>query len=180
MPSMSSNPAGEFAKGVREYLLDYIKFADAKAGAILTFLGILGAAVGTLAEKTAEGLAKIQIGTWQVFALATLGGFLVGTVGTLACALRALKPRASSKPEDGRSLASFPHIATMEVNDYVVAVAALNEDGIADQLARHTWILSRIAGTKYSSIAHAVVFLWVATLSAVAFTCCYFTILRHP
>jgi hypothetical protein len=147
----------EFAKSVREYLLDYIKFADAKATAVLTIVAGLGSVVGFSADKFLDSVIDSTV----TAAVATLliGILVLSALLSAYYCIRALSP---STPSKHGALCSFPDIAAMNHDDYVSRIAGLSPDMVAVDLASHTHTLSTIAGSKFSAIRVATK--WLAVL----------------
>lgn len=151
----------EFAKYVRDYLLDYIKFADTKAAALLTIVAALGSVVGFSAERFFEWAAKSQ-GVVAASALLLIAVFVLSAAMAGYHCLTALNPAV--QPEHG-ALCSFPDVAKMQHSDYVQQIAAIDNDRVVHDIASHTHTLSKIASAKFSAIRSATQWLGLLLLT---------------
>ena len=157
-PAAAPKPSGgagscrsEFASRTNAYLLDYIKFADAKAGAILTFAGVVGGGIASTAAKTLADARTVAAGI-ELGAAVVIGAVLVLAIGVAMFCLRALAPNTPG----AASLTSFPDIARMPLDQYVGSVAGLTTDeAAAREYANHNWTLSRVAQSKFDAIKAA-------------------------
>lgn len=160
----------DFAQKTNQYVTDYIKFADAKATAVLGFVAGLGAFLATtgkvvLASARAAGDCAYLLG------LSVAALLLVSTVYCLWQALAAINPRTpSSTPH---SLHSFPTLAVAEPNELIAQLGSLTHHDILAEYTKHNVILSSIAMRKYESLKHAVHGLRVALVAGVAFALIY-------
>jgi hypothetical protein len=151
-----------FAASTNAYLLDYIKFGDAKAGAILTLAGVIGGGIASLAPKTlADALA---VSHWLALGVAlTLAAALIFAVTIAVYCARALAPQT---PTAG-SLHSFPDIGRMTLEQYASGVDKLTEESATREFINHNWTLSRVASTKFNAIALAIRFIpWMIAAGA--------------
>lgn len=158
----------EFAARNRDYVTDYIKFADAKAGAILT----LGLAVSGLLGSLADKLATILTGAaLPIKALTVVGGIVVvaSTAMVVHNIVLALSPRTSGA---AKSLASFPDIAADKAW-YLEQCQQLAHETISTHFERHVAHLSSIATEKFDSIRRAVFWLQIQILGAYALVIFY-------
>jgi hypothetical protein len=165
MTTSSSGPAVAFAKDVRAYVLDYIKVSDAKAGAVSTGVALVGAAVGSIAEKTLRG-AHAQSPRSLVLVLVVLLLIVSSVVLTVIYTISTLLPRT---PTAAGSLASFPDISKDQQATYVEKVCSLDEPSVAAEYAAHAWTLSHIALSKFGSLKKALRWFTLAVLGTVLF-----------
>ena len=149
-----------FAKDVRDYITDYIKFGDAKAGAILTLALAAATILGGFADKSVGALqiANVFVGPAALFAAV----FVVATTMTLWHLIAAIGPRTDAV---GQSLASFPDIAVRSVEDYEAAHNSLSDEAIAREFARLNVQLAKIAKAKFGSVSRAIWWLRIQLLS---------------
>lgn len=133
-----------------EVVSEWIRFADAKAGAVLAVNGVMLALfTGRLREQPGPGtLATVVLST--AIALAAASGVV---------AVWIVVPRV------GRAGASMVHYGTIAGFPSAVSYrdAALKTFGdpaeLVSSLTLHIWVLSRIAARKYRMVSWAVRFL---------------------
>jgi hypothetical protein len=154
----------EFGENTRSYLTDYIKFADGKAGAVLTLGIAVASAAGAVADRTSQSFAHVN-GAFSVVAILLGFPVVVSTVMLILHAIRAIAPNTKSAQH---SLASFPDIASMRPEDYVAACRGLSEDGAVEAYAQVNARLATIATAKFASITEAVWWLRVQVISTYA------------
>lgn len=151
-----------FVQGTNAYLLDYIKFGDAKAGAILTLTIAAAGGAASTGPKALESAKTVGLGA-SLFTLALLAAVLVFALLVVRACVHALRPRVDS----AKSLHSFPDIASMSLDAYVDAVRALPEESISVQYCRHNWTLASVATAKFAEIARATTLLgWMLLFEA--------------
>ena len=155
----------DFASDVRAYLLDYIKFADAKAGGALTFVALLGTSTAWLFGR---GFNPLSHPEWSAMCLIGLVAALVTAVGLLGAACWSLRALAPRTPSVESSLASFPDIAKMKPLQFLEQATAITEAASSKEMAKHAYALARIADAKFAAIRVSVLYLWVAIPGAVA------------
>lgn len=146
------------ARDVGQYIGDYIKFADAKAGLILTFVAAVGAIVGATAPSAFAAAKTVNV----VFAVVLLTALLV-TAGSMVFVtwytIEAIYPR---RPLANASLVSFPDIAAMTADDYANKVAQLSSAQALRDYSLHNATLARIAVAKFAAISRAM---WCARIA---------------
>lgn len=147
----------------------WIRFADAKAGAVIVVLGLALADLlqraGSLSEAGNSGSAWGDIAAvafWIAGGLAAL---------TTAAVVATLFPKAAAGDE---SLAFFGDVANARsAGEYRQSLHALSENNLADHIAAQTWALSRIAKAKFARIrfayGFALAFLAAWAVARVAF-----------
>ncbi|WP_437795469.1 Pycsar system effector family protein [Sorangium sp. So ce693] len=152
----------DFSSKTNAYLTEYIKFADAKAGAILVFMTLVGAVVSATSERM---LSTAYTAAWGAFVLGAIaaGAILVSVTMTLWYTVAALLPRTSNA---NQSLHSFPDIVKMQPEYYASSVLALTPESIARNYSFHNHALAKIAMAKYESVERAMRALRVALLAA--------------
>lgn len=136
----------------RRYINSYIAFADAKAGAVVALLAAIGTAIGFAANEFFSFI-RTAGAAWSLVALFVAACVAICAVMTLLRAIEALTPRT---PAAGASLASFPDIAKVPVEQFVAAAIRLDDEGFARELAVHNATLSRIAVEKFGCVAAAL------------------------
>ena len=148
-------------QSVNNYITDYIKFADAKAGSILTLVGLIGAVAGAAAPTALDAMKQTNT---ILFAVGIGAGAL-----TVACTcvvifftIDALSPRTTSS----LSLVSFPDIAKLDGEGYANSVAALSTAQMQRHYAVHNVNLAKIASAKFDDIRVALKWARVAVLAA--------------
>jgi hypothetical protein len=131
---------------------------------VFTGIALVGAVVGAVAEKALE--LAYRHGSWLISAgtVVTLMAAALSAVGTVIFIVQSLLPRT---PTAKGSLASFPDIAKTTQADYITDVSKLDSASIAGEYAAHTWLLSRIAVTKFGALRKALLSLAAATIAAV-------------
>ncbi len=142
--------AVDFAAKTNAYVTDYIKFGDAKSGAILSFATLVAGAVASSAPGSLRLLRAFSPLALAVGALAVLGVLAFSLAVAMAC-IQALAPRTPK----ASSLHSFPDIATMKPGDYESRLRAIDHGGVTREYANHTQTLSAVAVQKFDSIARA-------------------------
>lgn len=144
--------AAEFGQHNRVYITDYIKFGDAKAGALIGAGSALSAALGVFTKEFLTAISGMSC--WvQVLGLVCSGFVAISSLLMLWYSVQALSPKT---PTANSSLASFPDVAGMSPTDYAARVVQLDAHGIAREYAHVNVTLSRIAAAKFASIARAV------------------------
>lgn len=151
------------AKDTREYISDYVKFGDAKAGGIVALASATVSALGVLWDKLIP--SGPLPGPAIAFLIAIVSFVLIPTLLTIWHAVGALNPRVQAV---GMSLVSFPDIARYEPDEFRQACANLAESTEQDEYAKHCVTLARIANAKYESIREAVWWLRLLLIGAVA------------
>jgi hypothetical protein len=151
----------DFGKDTRDYITDYIKFADAKAGAVLALGSGIAAVIGSAVDRSVVPLRHTPIAIQVLVALVGIL-FVVTTVMVVWESIHAVIPRTTSAQQ---SLASFPDIATQAVDAYVASCEALTEPAIQREYSKANASLSRVANAKYDGIRKAVTWLRVQLLS---------------
>jgi len=152
----------EFGENTRQYVAEFVRFADAKAGALLTFSSVVSATLGALCAPSLARFREAHSG-WSWVALAAALPFVVSTVMTVMRSVESLSPRTPAADE---SLASFPDIAAMESAEFLSRSRALPASSIADQYTMINWQLSRVAAAKYAALSKAAWWLRIQIFSA--------------
>jgi hypothetical protein len=159
----------EFATKTNEYLTDYVKFADGKAGAIVTFVTLLGGLVAAEAEPVLRSARTASIWTF-VLGAAVAAVVLISVLMTLWNAISAVSPRTEGAEQ---SLHSFPHIAQVSTNSFVDAVARMSDDDVVRHISQHNAALARIAKAKFGAIARAIFWLRIVLFATFALALLY-------
>ncbi|MGH8925553.1 MAG: Pycsar system effector family protein [Acidimicrobiia bacterium] len=155
-PSDQGWPTGhvDFVATSLDRFSDWIRFADAKAGAVLVVIGV---ALADLLER-AGALTSAATATSRWGAVATIafwagGGLAVATtVSVMAALFPSVKPGEASE-------AHFGHVAEAESpTAYRQTLRGLSESQLADHVAAQAWDLARIATAKFARIRLAYLF----------------------
>lgn len=157
-----------YAEKVNAYLTDYIKFGDAKAGALLTLIGLLGTVIGVTADNVLPRAANEP--RWLAAILIAGACLVLGTVLTAWFSLNALSP---STPKANWSLNSFPDIALLASSAYVSKLRELDARTILEGYANHNVALAQIAAKKFRAIQRAVFWLRFALFGSFAYAILY-------
>lgn len=153
-PSNGSWPSEAHVKFATEALdrfSDWIRFADAKAGAVVVVLGL---ALSDLVKR-AGAFADAGHGASKWGEVATVAFWVAGglAVATTLLVIMTLFPKATPGEE---SLAYFGDVAKADsAAAYRETLHALSENQLADHIAAQAWDLSRIAKTKFVRIRYA-------------------------
>ncbi|WP_435017834.1 Pycsar system effector family protein [Tundrisphaera sp. TA3] len=131
---------------------EWIRFADAKAGAVLTANGVLATLAAGVIEKQSDLLSK-----YQSLKIVTLICGLALLLSSIAC-VKCLYPRVRVKGEI-RSLLFFHHIATVYADPprYLDKARELSEPDMAfREVGTQVWANSRVAREKHREVAFAI------------------------
>lgn len=149
----------EYSKGINTYISEYIKIADAKAGSIIGFTGLVSGAIATQLYKT---IPKIFINSvcFGVGTSVVVGLLIVASALVFYFSFLALLPRT---PKSKKSLNSFPDIASFgtpeEYADAVKSISSNKEEEIAKNYSYHNWVLSNVAMEKFANIKKSLLWL---------------------
>lgn len=160
----------EFSQTINNYINEYIKFADKKAGILLSAIVGLGTASLAILQTTlttikavsnkADLIPNCVSNIFTVFSILAC----MGSVLYLAAAARrnvfALSPsldKANKSLEISNvTLCSFPDIASLDQAEYQSKLIDIEETEIIKNYARHNHVLSIIAGRKFNQIEKSV------------------------
>jgi hypothetical protein len=133
---------------------DWIRFADAKAGAVILVLGLaLSDLLNRAGTFSAAGHSASKWGEVATIAFWIGGGLAVATTASV---IATLFPKTTPGEE---SLAYFGDVAKAEsAGEYRRILHALSEDQLADHVAAQAWDLSRLAKAKFVRIRYAYAF----------------------
>jgi hypothetical protein len=145
---------------VSKYISEYIKFADAKAAAVLTIIGMVGALSGVAAPTIFEA-ASADARLWWGGCVIT-GAVAISVVMGIHFTVAALMPRSVGA---GESLASFPDIARLDVESYLKRTTGLTAEQVDREYALHNATLARVALAKFTAIRGALWWTRVAMVS---------------
>lgn len=146
-----SDAAVEFAAQSNGYVTDYIKFGDAKAGAVLSFTAVVAGAAVSSATSSFDLLRSVSTIALAAGALLLLC-LLALALGVAWACVSALDPRTPK----GKSLHSFPDVSEMDAEVYEAQLRGLDAHAATREYAMHTKVLSAIALQKFESIGSAV------------------------
>ena len=139
---------------------DWIRVADAKAGAALAIDGALLAITAARLRGTTALSSTATVGSSLTIAVAALSGLL---------AIWSVVPR--TRWLRANSMVHYGTIAAFSTSGayHKAAVAAFSEpDGIVEALTAHIWTISRSARRKYRLVTLAIQLLVVAMALALA------------
>jgi Family of unknown function (DUF5706) len=141
---------------------EWIRLADAKAGAVLAASGVLGAFLVNSVPRLADFHVHSTRAALLTIAIACTGASALITLQTLAPRLRV---------SEARSLIYFDHIALRYANDsdafvdtYIELVA--DENSLLRQVTEQVWANSVIARSKFRRVGYAVRLLGLAMLTS--------------
>lgn len=165
----------EFHRDRNSYINEYIRFADAKAGAVLSFMSALMGAIGFLTQEVLKA-TTIAPPPWLSLPKAAFiltGGCLLlivvvaAIMVTLRC-MKALDPRLSPAH---KSLASFPDISTQNASGLteLIGVMASDENAVAEEYAKHNIVISLVAMDKFRAISSSIAWLRAMVIAALVF-----------
>ncbi|BCM90134.1 hypothetical protein IAD21_01985 [Abditibacteriota bacterium] len=142
-----------------EAINEWIRFADAKAGALLTINGVLiGAAISKIDNK--QKFHPDQLFYWIALVLAVVcGAYLVASAkDSLLCIKPILKDKPGAFPPPKPSTIYFEHIAqNPTLNDFHKAVLAVKGDKLAfEEIAAQVYAVSEVARQKHLHISSSV------------------------
>jgi len=141
---------------------EWIRFADAKATAVLAASGVLGG----LLVRSIPNVVEFKIHP----ARATLLSIAILCVGASALiTLRTFAPRL--RTGEARSLIYFDHVARRYANDrpaFVDSYSSLtsSQERLTRELAEQIWANSHVARRKFRRVSFAVRFLGLAMASS--------------
>lgn len=156
-------PSAEFAWRVHGYTNDYIRFADAKAGAVITWSAGLIAIL--VALKAHRHFMDAQFGTdWTakatILCIGTLLAFALLSAAVV-CAFWVVKPRLwSTEARKGhdKGLIYWEMVrAHGSPAAYATAVQAASPSELAKASAEHTFVLGGIASRKFSWVDRSII-----------------------
>jgi hypothetical protein len=135
----------EFLWKVHEYTNEYIRFADAKAGAVAVFCGAL---LGVLySNELHKPLFTAPLGAWQLRDAVAAAAFVLLALGALAAAF-SIRPRLPNPQPKGfifwESVRAHPDGVS-----FANAAASESMDALGRHLAVHLHTIAGIASTKY-------------------------------
>lgn len=136
----------------------WIRFADAKAGAVLTV------SAGAAALSASAALSDRE----DMLGLALIAVSLAASVGALVCGLLTLAP-FTQPDEDLDTTVYFGHIAKFESSsDYLAAVRATRaDDSLSQEVAHQVRTNALIADYKFEKVATASQFVAAQLMLAV-------------
>ncbi len=147
--------ASEFGEKNRAYITEYIKFGDAKAGAIIALVTAVAGALGACAKAA---LHHVIVSSWMFAILAYAAG-AVALVSGVLCLWRSLESLSPRTPRAGESLASFPDVAGLDPAELEKRSTTLDATGIAREYSRVNATLARISAEKFRLISKSVFWL---------------------
>ena len=139
---------------------EFIHSADAKAGTILTVLGImftLLARFGGWLDESKSGVG----GATRAITAVLLVGFALAALGAVVQAFRTISPRF---PRVAPSLAFFGNIASLTPDEYVARATALGATEALSERLKYNHTGSRIILLKFSQLRWALRFFAAAAV----------------
>lgn len=160
----SVDAAYTFADATNKYLLDYIKFSDAKAGAISTAC-VIGMGVMANIQTHIALLAKTTLLTAKhnLYFYFSLFSFFAIAVAFI-CTLLSLYPRRGIMSP---SLISYPSIIEFPAKVYASKIARLDKQSALEDLSIQNHNLSMILNKKFKHQQDAIQVLVIATISII-------------
>jgi hypothetical protein len=128
---------GEFAKHHNAYLNDYIKFADAKALAIITINGLI---IRVLFNYLTNNLVE----TKYFFTLISC----ILLLTAIFFAVLVVYPRTSAKNSKG--LIFWENVSSMDKNEFLTEVRKIKEEDLLEKVIEQNYFLSVTATKKYN------------------------------
>lgn len=145
----------DFVRQVQSTIIENIRIADTKAGAVaaasaalLNVLGFRGREVATTLGP-AFGDHPVTV----VLGLALFLGALCTSAAALVFTYFALRPRFKGRPP---SWVAFSELARMTPRQYIARIEAQSDTGLIEELARDTVELAAIALRKNQMIERAI------------------------
>jgi hypothetical protein len=126
----------DFAKHHNSYLNDYIKFADAKALAIITINGLI---IRILFNYLTNNLVE----TKYFFTLISCILLLIA----IFFAVLVVYPRTSAKNSKG--LIFWENVSSMDKEEYLTEVMQIKEEDLLEKVIEQNYFLSKTATMKY-------------------------------
>ena len=127
----------DFAKHHNSYLNDYIKFADAKALAIITINGLI---IRILFDYLTNNL----VATKYFFTLISC----ILLVIAIFFAVLVVYPRTSAKNLKG--LIFWENVSAMDKEEYLTDVKHITEEDLLEKVIEQNYFLSKTATMKYN------------------------------
>jgi hypothetical protein len=161
-PGLDPSQGIERAREVGQEIGEFIKFADAKAGLVLTLVGAVGAVIGFTAPSALAAAREAN----NLAALVMVGA-QVATAA--AVALVVYFTFEAVYPRSGPALAplvSFPDIAALKPADYADKFAQASPGQLLKDRALHNATLARIAMAKFAGLSRAMWWARVAIFGA--------------
>ncbi len=125
--------------------------ADAKAGALLTVIGLMFSMLASQADHLIE-LLRVSSST-RYLTFVGLAGYAVFAIGTIIEAFRTIAPRFPKAPP---SLAFFGDIAQLSLEEYITRVEGMNSDDALEQMLSYNHTLARICVEKFGRLRKAI------------------------
>lgn len=166
----------DFAARVHVYTHDYIRFADAKASAILAACGFIFTGLLTRADGIGSILAKVSGSLcamiWIVI-LSVIG--ITSLIFTVGCCVLCIMPRLGS---NGSGLVYWEQVAVDA--EYSKRVVSLTGDEATKEIADHVKAVSGVAREKFKYVRRALYGLCVTLLVALIFSLVFIAISMRP
>lgn len=155
----------EYTKVVHEYVNEYIRFADTKAGFIF---GLISASVGFLYSKAVmDTWTKSCIFNWTFSDYIAFVGSMTLFVAGFA-SFWVVKPRL--RPRKNGGLIFWETVASrVDANGYVGEVTSLTGGNMISEIVDHTYQLSKVAQFKYRWLNISILFTGISALVWVVF-----------
>lgn len=152
------------AQEVNKYINDSIKFADAKAGIVLTFICAVGTALGVAAPAILEAARTLHTAIF-VLGIVACGLAALSVLMVLWHALAAISPRIDRSQG---SIVSLPDIAALDPKEYMERASSVSSNDATGAYVLHNVTLSGIAVAKFEALSHAVIWARVSLFAAYA------------
>jgi uncharacterized integral membrane protein len=153
--------ASEFLWNTHQYLNEYIRFSDAKAGVVIVFASGIIAAMYSVQLHVA--VFSAWPAGWRWLEWAAAAGFAL-LAAAVILSVWAIRPRLTNSQRQGfifwDSIRGFSSAA-----DFRRALLTQNSTGMAEHLAEHLFTLAGVSHRKYFCVSLSI---WAALLGATA------------
>ncbi len=153
VPAMPHRLDAAAALGFQTPLQEHPPAADAKAGALLTVIGLMFTLLAGQVQSI-RAILQASSGLTQVIVmLAAQVGFAVFALATVIESFRTIAPRFPNAPP---SLAFFADIARLDRDEYIRRVEAMTPDEALEQILCYNHTLATICVVKFARLRKAI------------------------
>jgi hypothetical protein len=147
----------ECAKATNAALFDSIKFADSKAGVILSAVTMAGTACAFSVHPVVSALSGR--GMWLVCPFWIAGAVVIAAV-VIASAF-CISVLAPQRPQANGAITSYPDILALGSQAYINALRGATETMLIEHFGQHNFVLAQIVSNKFDAIGKAVTCIYV-------------------